>query len=78
MKTKMVIYRDAKRYWATKDRSKTNGKPMLLFWSSHKFPFHHASYQPDWLRNGEPVTPQRRKDAWRAFRAFVPYHGWDR
>lgn len=68
----MVIYTEGIRYWATKGRHPLNGRPCLIFWSSHKWPFFHAYYQPDWLRDGQRVTEERRGDAWHKLKEFIP------
>lgn len=41
MKSKLVVYRDGFRYWATKKRQ-PDGRLRFTFWSSHEWPFYHG------------------------------------
>lgn len=58
MKRKAVIYRDGIRYHMTKRRL-PDGRTQFVFWSSHDWPFYHASY----------LTEDKRE----AFRQFIDW-----
>ena len=56
MKSKLVVYKNGIRYWASKWKH-PDGRRGLKFWSSHDWPFYHASYLPDKL---EPADCRRK------------------
>lgn len=64
MKRTFSINHKGVRYWATGGRNPSNGRPMLIFWSSHKGLFYHGHYTPD------VIDPE---DCWQHFINWLPF-----